>query len=188
MADDTPSRETPTPSTDMQGPQNPMKGVVITKVVINIGAGQAGEHLQRAERVITLLTNRKPVRTYAKATNKDLGVRKGMPIGCKTTLRGPETSEFIKKALWIRSNKLPHYCFDTSGNLSFGVSDYTDFEGMRYDPDIGIFGLDINVVLERKGYRVARRRRKRARVGHSHRVTREEATRFMVETYQVEVI
>ena len=170
------------------GGQNPMKDVVVGKVVINIGAGQAGEHLQRAEKVIELLTARKSVRTYAKATNKDLGVRKDMPIGCKTTLRGPQTAEFIKKALWIRNNKLPHYCFDTSGNLSFGLSDYTDFQGMKYDPDIGIFGLDINVVLERKGYRTSRRRRKRGKVGHSHRVTQDEALKFMQETFQVEAI
>lgn len=173
---------------EVAGGSNPMKDVVIGKVVINIGAGQAGEHLQRAEKVIELLTERKTIRTYAKATNKDLGVRKDMPIGCKTTLRGPQTAEFIKKALWIRNNKLPHYCFDTSGNLSFGLSDYTDFKGMKYDPDIGIFGLDINIVLERKGYRVSRRRRKRAKLGHSHRVTRDEALKFMQETFQVEVI
>ena len=167
---------------------NPMRGVVIGKVVINIGAGQGGEHLQRAEKVIDLLTQRKPIRTYSKTTNKDLGVRKDMPIGCKTTIRGPLIQEFLKKALWIRSNKLPNYCFDTSGNLSFGVSDYTDFQGMKYNPDIGIFGLDINVVLERKGYRVRRRRLRPSKVGLNHRVTREEAMKFMQETFQVEVI
>ncbi|HID71909.1 MAG TPA: 50S ribosomal protein L5 [Thermoplasmata archaeon] len=168
--------------------ENPMREIIVGKVVVNIGAGQGGEHLQKAEKVIQLLTNKKPVRTYAKATNKDLGVRKGMPIGCKTTLRGDVCYEFIKKALWIRNNKLPNYCFDSSGNLSFGISDYTDFEGMKYDPDIGIFGLDINIVLERRGFRVARRRRKRAKIGHNHRVAREEAIKFMMDKFHIEVI
>jgi len=170
-----------------QDAPNVMRAVLITKVVINIGAGQAGEHLQRAEKVVQLLTNRKPIRTFSKTTNKDLGVRKGQPIGCKTTLRGPETLDFIKRALWIRNNKLPNYCFDTSGNLSFGISDYTDFQGMKYDPDIGIFGLDINVVLERKGFRIRRRRQKRRKVGHAHLVTREDAMEFIKEKFQVEV-
>ncbi len=180
------SKESKTPDTGEK--KNPMLEVTISKVVINIGAGQGGEHLQRAEKVINLLTGRGSVRTYSKSTNKDLSTRKDMPIGCKTTLRGPMTNEFIKKALWIRNNKIPHYCFDTSGNLSFGISDYTDFEGMKYDPDIGIFGLDINVVLERRGVRVSRRRLQRKKVGRHHRVNQEEATKFMVKEFQVEVI
>jgi large subunit ribosomal protein L5 len=67
---------------------NSMRDIKIDKVVVNIGVGEAGEKLIKAERVLELLTSRKPVRTLSSTTNKDLGIRKDMPIGCKVTLRG----------------------------------------------------------------------------------------------------
>ncbi len=77
-----------------------------------------------------------------------------MQIGCKVTIRGKEAEEFVKKALWIRENRLAKYSFDPEGNFSFGIQDYTDFPGMKYDPEIGIFGLDVSVSLSRPGKRV----------------------------------
>ena len=72
--------------------------------------------------------------------------------------------------------------------MSFGISDYTDFEGMKYDPEIGIFGMDISVVLRRPGNRITQRALLRRRIPKSHRVTREEAIAFMKEKFEVEVV
>ncbi len=169
--------------------ENPMREISVVKVVMNIGVGEAGEKLLKAERVLRILTgDRKPVQTISRTTNKDLGIRDGMPIGVKVTLRGEAAEDLIKRALWVRNNRLPGYCFDSSGNFSFGIPDYTSFEGQKYDPEIGIFGLDINVVLERKGYRVARRRRAPGRVATHHRITPEEAKEFAKKKFNIEVI
>ena len=59
----------------------------ITKVTVHIGVGEGGERLQQAERVLTLLTGGKSVRSVGKSTNRDLKVREGAPIGCKVTIR-----------------------------------------------------------------------------------------------------
>ena len=148
----------------------------ITKVTINIGVGEGGNRLLLAERVLKLLTGLSPIRTLSKKTNRDLGTREGAPIGCKVTLRDSDhIDEFLKNAFWCRENTLPAYNFDASGNLSFGIRDYTDFPEMKYDPEIGIFGMDVNAVLERPGHRVSRRRAKAARIGSSHRVSRAES-------------
>jgi large subunit ribosomal protein L5 len=148
----------------------------ITKVTVNIGVGEGGSRLQLAERVLELLSGGTPIRTISKTTNRDLKLREGAPIGCKVTMRNATVVEkFLKDALWVRENTLPSYNFDASGNLSFGIADYTDFPEMKYDPDIGIFGMDINVVLERPGHRVSRRRRQNRKVGKGHRVTQDEA-------------
>ena len=165
-----------------------MREVQIDKVVVNIGVGEGGEKLMKAEKVLELLTNRKPVRTLSKTTNKDLGIRKDMPIGCKVTLRDEEALAFLKNAFWVKNNKIAGYSFDPEGNFSFGIADYTDFKGMKYDPDIGIFGMDISVTLGRSGLRVKRRRRAKGRIPKPHRVTPAEGKDFVKRKLNLEVV
>ncbi len=169
--------------------KNPMRDVVIDKVVINMGVGEAGEKLRRAMKVIGLLTEKKSVQTLAKKTIRDFNIRKKLPIGLKVTLRGKDAENFLRKALWVKDFKMPNYSFDSQGNLNFGISDYTEFEGMKYDPDIGIFGMDINVVFRRRGgYRVLRRRIKRAKIPARHKLTREETMQYMREKYNLNIL
>ena len=110
-----------------------------------------------------------------------------MPIGCKVTLRGENAINFLKESLWVRENRLPAYCFSKTGGVSFGIPDYTGYKNESYDPDIGIFGLDIAVAFERPGYRVARRKIKHNRVGKNHRINAEECQEFMKEKFNLEV-
>ncbi|HJM18270.1 MAG TPA: 50S ribosomal protein L5 [Candidatus Thalassarchaeaceae archaeon] len=173
----------------MSKSETPMVNPRITKVTVNIGVGEGGQRLQLAEQVLEILTGMKPSRTLSKKTNRDLGTRKGAPIGCKVTIRGEETIEsFLKDAFWVREHTLPEYSFDDQGNLSFGVSDYTDFPKQKYDPDIGIFGMDINVVLERPGHRVSRRRRHKSRVPRSHMIGRNESRSWFVDHYGLNIV
>ena len=167
---------------------NAMRNLHVDKVVVNIGVGEAGERLVKAEKVLEMVTGHKPVETISKTINRDLGIRKGMPLGCKVTLRGEDAEEFIKKALVIREMRVPEYSFDKEGNMSFGISDYTDFEGMKYDPEIGIFGMDISVVLRRVGNRITQRALLKRRVPKKHRVDRDEAIQYMKDTFEVQVI
>ncbi|KYK29467.1 MAG: 50S ribosomal protein L5 [Candidatus Proteinoplasmatales archaeon SG8-5] len=165
-----------------------MRIIRVQKTVVNIGVGESGENLTKAERVLEMLTNRKPIRTLSTTTNRDLGIRKGQPIGCKVTLRGKEAEDFIKRAFWVNENRIADYSFDPEGNFSFGISDYTDFEGMRYDPEIGIIGLDMCVTLSRPGRRVALRRIGQRKLPKNQRVTKEEGIEFMKNKFKVEVV
>ncbi len=173
----------------MSDAANPMLSPSITKVTVNIGVGEGGRRLQLAERVLEVLTAMKPMRTISAKTNRDLGTRKGAPIGCKVTIRDPKAIEtFLKDAFWVRDHTLPEYNFDAQGNLSFGISDYTDFPKQKYDPDIGIFGMDVNVVLERPGHRVSRRRRRKSRVSVPHRIGREESKAWFADRYELNIV
>jgi len=168
---------------------NPMLVPQVIKVTVNIGVGEGGQRLVLAERVLSLLTGLTPVRTLSRKTNRDLGTREGAPIGCKVTIRDTEIVEkFLKDAFWVRENTLPGWNFDVQGNLSFGIRDYTDFPEQKYDPEIGIFGMDVNVVVERPGHRVSRRRRKSSRVSYSHRVTQAESKEFFVSRYDLTIV
>jgi large subunit ribosomal protein L5 len=167
---------------------NPMRQARIEKVVVNIGVGEGGEKLQKAEKVMEMITGKKPARTLSKVANRDWNLRVGAPIGVRVTLRGEDAQAFIKKALDIRQFKVPDYSFDDGGNLNFGVPDYTDFPGQKYDPEIGIFGMDIAVVIARPGNRVKNRRLEKRRIPAEHKVTREEAMELMRTQFNVEVI
>jgi len=167
--------------------ENPMKPHV-AKVTVNIGVGEAGEKLKKAESVLEGVTKQKPVQTLSKTTNKDWGIRKFMPIGCKVTLRKKAAEAFLISALKIRENKIAEYTFDNQGNFSFGVPDHTLFEGQKYDPSVGIFGMDICVTVEKPGYRIKHRRIDRRKIPQRHELSKEETMKFITEKFNVEVV
>ena len=73
-----------------------MRDLHVEKVVVNIGVGEAGERLVKAEKVLEMVTGQKPVETISKTVNRDLGIRQGMPLGCKVTLRGDVAEDFVR--------------------------------------------------------------------------------------------
>jgi len=167
--------------------ENVMKNIRIEKVVVNIGVGRSGEEVERARRLLEELTHQTPSTRYAKRTIRDFGIHKGEPIGVMVTLRGKKALENLKRLLAARENRLSLSSFDENGNCSFGIKEHIEIPGVKYDPEIGIFGMDISVVFERPGYRVKRRRRASSKVGRRHRVSRDEVTEFLRKTMEVEV-
>ena len=173
----------------MQTTENVMREIVIDKVVVNIGVGAAGERLNRAARVLEILTHHKPTFTSAKRTVRDFNIRKGLNIGVKVTLRKDDAVSFLKEAFYAKDYKIPVYSFDKNGNAYFGISDYTDFKGMKYDPDIGIFGMDIAIVFKRRGgYRIEKRRIKRMHIPKKMRISKEETIKYLQENFNVKII
>lgn len=168
--------------------ENEMRKPRLEKVIVNIGVGEGGDKLIKAEKVLGMVTGKKPVRTVAKQANREWALRRGMPIGCKVTLRGDDARKFLKRAIEVRNGIVPWYNFDDEGNLNFGIPDYTDFEGMKYDPDIGIYGMNITAVITRKGNRVKQRRLLPAKLGSKHRMDREEATAWLAKEFGATVV
>ncbi|MDD3492716.1 MAG: 50S ribosomal protein L5 [Candidatus Thermoplasmatota archaeon] len=160
----------------------------IEKVTVNIGVGEGGERLRKAEQVLEELTKQKPVLTISKTINKEWGIRKGMPIGVKTTLRGERAEDFLKRALGTRNNKIADWSFDEQGHVAFGIPDHTEFQEMKYDPNIGVFGMDICITMERPGYRIKKRRIQSKRIPRRHRLTAKDTMQFLQEKFNVEVV
>jgi large subunit ribosomal protein L5 len=164
-----------------------MRDIHIDKVVVHMGVGESGEKLVKAENIMKTITKQTPIRSVAKMTQPAFNIRKGAPIGCKVTLRGKTAEDFIKTALTIVNKTIFESQFDKSGNFSFGIEEHTDFPGMSYDPQIGIFGMDVNVVLERNGIRITRRKMQKKKLPEKQRVKKADAVAFLKEAYSVEV-
>ena len=124
-------------------------------------------------------------KTHKRST---FGVAKKKPIGVKVTLRGRSAHELLLNFLRSRDNKLLESMFDTSGNFSFGIAEYINIPGIKYDPDIGIMGMDVCVTLSRPGFRIAKRMIKPKKIGKKHRISKEEAIGWAEKTLKVEVV
>lgn len=167
---------------------NTMRAPKIDKVTVHIGVGESGERLNNAEEILKTITSQQGVRTKAKRTLQAFGIKKGEPIGCKVTLRGEVAETFLRTSLSIMENKLKVSQFDQTGNFNFGIEEHTDFPGMKYDPNVGIFGMDVAVSLIRPGYRISRRKISEGRIPTRHRITPDDAIAFMKESYGAEVL
>ncbi len=163
-----------------------MRQPVVEKVVVHMNVGEGGRELQNAEEIIEDITGQQTVRTQAKQSNPEFGIRRGDPIGCMVTLRGDRAEEFLSEALSIVGS-VPRSSFDEFGNFSFGVEEHTDFEGQEYDPEVGIFGMDVTVALARKGKRVERRGVRPREVPDDHRLDVDDAVTFVQEAFEVEI-
>jgi large subunit ribosomal protein L5 len=162
-----------------------MREPEIEKVVVHMGVGQGGRDLQNAEEILREVTGQEPVRTQAQESNRDFDIRDGDPIGAKVTLRGERAEEFLETSLAFVD--LARSQFDEFGNVSFGVEEHTDFPSQEYDPNVGIYGLDVTVNLVRPGYRVAKRDERTRKVPSNHRLTREDAVAFLETEFGVEI-
>ena len=165
-----------------------MQRVKIGKVVINVGVGKSGDPLERAKKMLTSLVGATPSIRKARKTIRDFGIHRGEPIALTVTLRGEKATEMLRRLLAAKNMRVPERSFDENGNCSFGIKEHIDIPGTKYDPNIGIFGMDVCVQLEKPGYRVMRRRRARSRIGKKQRVNKEEAIRFFKDVLGVEVV
>ena len=160
----------------------------IDKVTLNIGVGQSGEKLVKAESLLAKLTSKKPVRTISKHKIPAWGLKKGDAIGCKVTLRGQNAEEFLKRAFVAKNNQIKDSCFDERGNFSFGIHEYIDIPGIKYDPAIGIMGMDVTVTVARPGFRIKKRALRPAKIREKNFIKKEETIDLVKEKFSIEVV
>lgn len=180
--------QTASSTAPVPGGENPLRAVRVLKAVVNVGVGESGEALAKAEKVLKMVTGQKPVQTRAHSTNRDFGIRKGQAIGAKVTLRGPVALEFLGRAFDARDKQLDGDSIDRNGNFSFGVADYTDFAGMKYDPAIGIHGMDVAVEVGRAGYRVRQRRCQARPLPKRLRASSEETREYLRRAFGLTIV
>jgi len=164
-----------------------MRAIKLAKVTVHINVGKSGEMLEKAKKVLNEITGQKPCTKQAKKTVKEFGISEGEPIACLTTLRGEKAAAFLKRGLETAGNSLKRSSFDDNGNFAFGIKEHIEIPGTKYVPELGIFGMDVIGTLERPGFRIKRRRIRPASVGKSHRISKEDAIKFITEKFAVQI-
>jgi large subunit ribosomal protein L11e len=161
---------------------NDLSAIRVAKLCININPSGVGDKVTRASRVIKQLTGQAAMLARSRRTIPKFGVRRNDKIAAYVTVRGPRALEILNKALQVRDYEISQHCFSSTGNFGFGIKEHIDL-GLKYDRDIGIHGMDIYVVLERPGNRVARRKHSQSRIGRKQRITKEEAKEWYLKMF-----
>jgi large subunit ribosomal protein L5 len=165
----------------------PMREPHIAKVVVDVCTG-GGEPLTRAATILEDLTGQTPTQSKARQTIRDFGIRRREPIAVRVTLRHKKAEEFLARALKAKDSVLLIKNWDLDGNFAFGIAEHIDIPDVKYDPQLGIQGMNITVCIERPGFRVKRRRKGRTKVPYRHRLTPEESMVFVKNKFGVEIL
>lgn len=164
-----------------------MRGISIEKITLNIGTGKETEKMERAIKLLTVLTGRKPIKTITQKRIPTWGVRPGLPLGLKVTLRRQAAVEVLKRLFEAKEKKINGSGFGSCGDVAFGVHEYVDIPGLKYDPAIGVMGFDVCITLQRAGFRIKRRRQMAKKIPGRHRITRDEALAYMKSQFGIEI-
>ncbi len=139
--------------------KNLMQVPKLEKIVLNMGLGEAIENKKLLETAIDemqLISGQRPVRTRAKKSVASFKVRKGMEIGCKTTLRGDRMYEFLDRFINIALPRVRDFkgvsknSFDGRGNFAVGIKEQIIFPEIDYDKVEKIHGMDVIICTSAK--------------------------------------
>lgn len=123
----------------------------IDKVVVNFCIGNEPAILKNCNLIcLALFNNQKPAPTFSKTVSKQFGIKKGIQIGYKVTLRKDKAMFFLRKIFEAKENKIYKHTIGVN-TFSIGLSNHLDLKILEYDPKLGIFGFDAHVSFRKMG-------------------------------------
>jgi len=141
------------------GLQCPLAAPGLIKIVLNMGVGRAKDdekHLKEAQYVLGAVSGQKPVVTLARKSVAGFGLRAGVAVGCKVTMRGCRMYEFLDRLISIVLPRIRDFrglstnAFDGSGNYSLGIREHIVFPEADPDATDGTYGMDVTIATTAK--------------------------------------
>lgn len=167
---------------------NVMRGIRIRKLVVNIGTSSDEQMRANAKRLIEMITGRKPMDEVARHRIPPFKITKGQKIGAFVTVRGNDATGLARRLLDAVDDTVKKSSI-TDNSVSFGIKEYIDISGVKYDPKIGMMGMNVNLSFMRSGLRVTLRKRAASEVPKSHRgIPSEEIAEYMEKNLGVKVV
>lgn len=161
--------------------ENPMRKIRIEKVLLS--AGGKDKELEKSAKLLELISGmHAQIITSAKRI-PDFGVRPGLQVGTRVTLRNKKAIEMLARLLGALDNKLSKKQISPN-HFSFGIKEYIEIPGVEYKRELGIRGLNVTVVFIRPGIRVQRKKIKSGYLPEKQQVSKEEIIKFMEENFQ----
>jgi len=136
------------------GYTNPMQIPAISKIVVNMGCGEASQNSKLIEGALTdmtAITGQKPVITRSRKSIANFKLRDGMPVGCRVTLRGDQMWEFMDRLVNVALPRIRDFrgvspkSFDGRGNFTLGIKEQIIFPEIEYDKVDKVRGMDITI-------------------------------------------
>jgi len=165
---------------------NKMREMEIEKVTLNFGAGKDADLLEKGIALIKMIAGKQPVKTFTTKRIPEWGVRPGLPLGCKITLRGKEAELVLQRLLKAKAHVLNKRSF-SPGNFAFGIPEYIDMPDVKYNPDLGILGFEVAVTLKRPGFRIKYRKKQKRKIKPRHAISTDETIKFAQEKLNIKL-
>ena len=159
----------------------------IKKVILSAGA--TGDNLDKAAKLLEIVSGMKAQIIAAGSRRRipAFGVRPGLPLGTRTTLRSRKAIDSLKKLLGAIDNQLMKRQV-SDNHFSFGIKEYIEIPGMEYVREIGIRGFNVTVVFERSGMRVKRKKIKRGKFPKRQHVLKKEIVKYMEDNFATKFV
>ncbi len=162
---------------------NVMRSPRIVKVVVSAGA--TGPDLVKAQKLLEILTKSTAqiIKAGPKRRIPELGVKPGLELGTRVTLRGKKAVDLLRRLLGAIDNTITRSQI-ASNHFSFGLKEYIDITGMEYVREIGIRGFNTTVVFERAGVRIKNKKIKKGKLPSKQHISPDEIVQFMEEQFK----
>ncbi|MBS3071796.1 50S ribosomal protein L5 [Candidatus Pacearchaeota archaeon] len=165
--------------------ENPNRIIFIEKVILSAGA--VGDDLKKAKKLLELLSGMRAQIIISSKRIPDFGVRPGLEVGTRVTLRKQKASDLLMKLLGALDNIIRKKQV-SDNHFSFGIEEYIEIPGITYQREIGIRGLNVTVVFARNGLRVKRKKIKSGQIPDKQYIAKEEIIKFMEDNFKTKVI
>lgn len=166
---------------------NPMTAIRINRVVLNIGTGNDEKAQAGAKKLLQTITGRKPADGLSKKRIPTFKITKGTKISAFVTIRGDAASEILRKMFAAVDNSLLQSSI-SENSTSFGIKEYIEIPGIKYDPAVGMLGMNVSISFMRSGLRISIRKRQMARIPKRHKIiSRDEIADYLQKEFGVRV-